>query len=170
MIKMPLETERFVIRRFEEDDLPLFLEFMLDQESTAYLMFEDEQKTEDGATALFHYVCSAYDSNEPIHSYAIADKATNRYVGSCGYAPYDEGIFECYYSINKTKTGKGIATETTTALVKALSHEAEVRASCHPENYAAHQVAKKSGFVPKGIQKHQNFGNTGELFVYNHSS
>lgn len=166
MIKTPLETENFVIRRFEEQDLHPFLEFMVDEKSTGYLMLEPEQKTKEGATALFNYVRSAYDSDEAIHSYAIAEKRTNRYVGSCGYASYDDGIVECYYSVNRADTGKGVATEATSALATALSRQVEVRAYCHPENYAAHTVAKRSGFSPCGLQKHEQFGNTGLLFKY----
>lgn len=170
VLKVPLETRRFIIRRFEEKDFLAFLEFMLDEESTKFLMFETEQKTEAGAKALFDYVYGAYDSSEPVHSYAIAEKETNRYLGSCGYAPYDEGVVECYYSVNREEIGKGIATEATSALVKELSKEVEVRAYCHPENYAAHSVARKSGFVAKGVHKHKNFGNTGDLFVYTRST
>jgi RimJ/RimL family protein N-acetyltransferase len=169
-MKIPIETKRFVIRRFEESDLQRFLSFMLNEDSTKYLMFEAEQKTGAGARALFDYVRDAYDSNEPIHSYAIAEKETNRYVGSCGYAPYDDGIVECYYSVNNDEVGKGIATEVTSVLAKLLSSEVEVRAYCHPDNYAAHAVAKKSGFEPKGIQNHKNFGNSGELFVFEQKS
>ena len=169
-MKIPLETQRFFIRRFEPDDLPSFLNFILDEVSTRYLMFEAEQKTEDGAIALFEFVRSAYDSPEPINSYAIAEKETNRYLGSCGYAPYDEGIYECYYSVNRAETGQGIATEAIAALVKELSNEAEVRAYCHPENHAAHSVAKKCGFTPMGMQTHQHFGNQGELFIFRRRS
>ena len=137
---------------------------MLDDESTKYLMFDSEQKTEEGAKALFGNVCGAYESEEPIHSYAIAEKGTNRYLGSCGFAPYDDGVFECYYSVNKAETGKGIASEVIKELVNELSQEVEVRAYCHPENYAAHSVAKKCDMTPKGINKHKNFGNEGKLF------
>jgi len=165
MIEIPFETSRFIVRRFEPQDLSAFLSFMLDNESTKYLMFDSEQKTEDGAKALFEYVCGAYESEEPIHSYAIADKETNRYLGSCGFAPYDDGVFECYYSVNKTETSKGIASEVIKELVNKLSQEVEVRAYCHPENYAAHSVAQKCGLVRKGINKHKNFGNEGELFL-----
>ena len=166
MIKTPIETERFVIRRFEKSDLPNFLSFMLNEDSTKYLMFEVEQKTEAGARALFDYVCGAYDSTEPVHSYAVAEKETNRYVGSCGYAPYDDGVVECYFSVNQEEVGKGIATEVTSVLAKLLSADVEVRAYCHPENHAAHSVARKSGFSPRGIRNHKTFGNSGELFVY----
>ncbi len=169
-MKIPFETARFVIRRFNDSDLLRFLSFMLNEESTKYLMFEDEQKTDVGARSLFDYVCGAYDSEEPVHSYAIAEKATDLYVGSCGYAPYDDGIVECYYSVNDDSAGKGIATEVTSVLAEVLSSEAEVRAYCHPENHAAHAVAKKSGFKSRGIHKHKNFGNYGELFVYKRTS
>lgn len=45
-MKIPIETERFVIHRFEENDLQSFLSFMFNENSTKYLMFEAEQKTE----------------------------------------------------------------------------------------------------------------------------
>jgi RimJ/RimL family protein N-acetyltransferase len=166
MIQIPIETDRFVIRRFKEKDLKAFLEFMLNGESTQYLAFEDEQKTEEGAKALFNYVCSGYDSELPIHSYVIAEKSSDRYLGSCGFAQYDGGIYECYYSINKTECGKGVATEVTKAIAQVLSETLEVRAYCHPENYAAHAVAKKAGFIHNGKSLHKNFGIEGELFIY----
>jgi RimJ/RimL family protein N-acetyltransferase len=143
---------------------------MLDEESTQYLAFEPEQKIEAGAKALFDYVRSAYDSDEPIHSYAIAEKVSDRYVGSCGFAIYDKGIYECYYSINKPEWGKGIATEATKAMANQLAKTHEVRAYCHPQNHAAHAVAKKAGFIPQGLSFHQNFNIEGELFIYKKSA
>ena len=106
MFSVPLETERFIIRKFVPKDFSVFLEFMLDDESTKYLAFEDEQKTEDGAKELFDFVCSSYESENPVHAYAIAEKGSGCYVGSCGFASYDEGIYECYYGVNKTERGK----------------------------------------------------------------
>ena len=152
MFPIPLETERFIIRRFQPKDFNAFLEFMLDDESTQYLAFGDEQKTDDGAKALFDFVCSSYESESPVHSYVIAEE--DRYVGSCGFAPYDEGIYECYYCVNKTERGKGVATEVTKAIAQVLSETLEVRAYCHPENYAAHAVAKKAGFIHNGLSLH----------------
>ena len=168
MFSVPLETERFIIRRFQPKDLSSFLEFMLDDESTKYLAFGDEQKTDDGAKALFDFVCSSYESESPIHSYVIAEE--DRYVGSCGFAPYDEGIYECYYCVNKTERGKGVATEVTKAIAQVLSETLEVRAYCHPENYAAHAVAKKAGFIHNGLSLHKNFRTESELFIYKRDS
>ena len=133
-------------------------------------MFEDDQKTESGARELFNFVIDSYDSPEPVHSYAIADKDSDEYLGSCGYSPYAEGIVEVYYSVSRSHWGKGIATEATRALTEKLSDHSEVRAYCHPKNHAAHSVAKNVGFEPKGIQKHEHFAVEGELFAYSQGS
>lgn len=166
MFSPPLKTERFIIREFKAQDLSDFLEFMLDEDSTKYLAFTEEQKTKEGAEELFDLVCNSYQSESPIHSYAIAEKNSGRYVGSCGFAAYDRGIYECYYSVNRAKRGGGIATEVTRALAEALSDTFEIRAYCHPENYAAHKVAKNAGFGSKGLSLHKNFNLEGELFIY----
>jgi RimJ/RimL family protein N-acetyltransferase len=164
-IQIPIETGRFVIRRFKKKDLKAFLKFMLDGESTQYLAFEDEQKTEKGAKALFSYINGAYDSEQPIHSYVIAEKYSDCYLGSCGFAPYSEGIYECYYSVNKSEQGNGVATEVTKAITEQLAKTHEIRAYCHPKNYAAHAVAKKAGFKPQGIKLHKIFRKKSELFI-----
>lgn len=168
MIELPITTKRLIIRRFEARDLEPFLRFMLDEGSTHFLTFEDEQKTEPGATALFEYVLQAYASPEPVHSYAITEIETDEYVGSCGYAPYEEGIVECYYCVNAEHRGKGIATEAAKALIQALSDAAgikELRAYCHPENSAAHDVALKSGMTAMGLAMHKDSKREDRLFV-----
>ena len=166
MIQLPIFTERLIIRRFEEEDLEPFLNFMLDSESTKYLMFEDIQKTKAGAKELFDFVQASYDSPEPLHSYVIAYKNTGQYLGSCGFADYDDCIVEVYYSISRPFRGKAIAAEATIALATRLSSASEVRAYCHPENKAAHAVAINSGFLSKGMAMHKNFGIEGLLFIF----
>ncbi|MEM8778142.1 MAG: GNAT family N-acetyltransferase [Cyanobacteria bacterium P01_G01_bin.49] len=166
MFLVPLKTERLVIRKFQQKDLSAFLEFMLDEESTKYLAFTEEQKTEEGAKALFDLVYQSYESQTPIHSYVIAGQDQDHYLGSCGFTPYDEDIYECYYSVSKAQWGQGVATEAIKTIAEELSKTAEIRAYCHPNNVAAHRVAKKAGFIPKGLTLHQHFDIEGELFVY----
>ena len=168
VIEIPITTKRLIIRPFESKDLEQFLRFMLDDDSTRFLTFDEEQKTRPGATALFKYVIQAYASPEPIHSYAIAELETGEYVGSCGYAPYEEGIVECYYCVNAEHRGMGIATEAAQALIQALASSTdfrEIRAYCHPDNTAAHDVALKSGMTARGMAMHKDFGRENQLFV-----
>ena len=168
VIEIPITTERLTIRRFEAKNLEPLLRFMLDDDSTRFLTFDAEQKTEPGATALFEYVLQAYASPEPVYSYAVVERETDEYVGSCGYAPYEDGIVECYYAVNAEHRGKGIATEAAKALIQALASTPEVReirAYCHAENSAAHDVALQSGMTAKGLAMHKDSSLESQLFA-----
>jgi RimJ/RimL family protein N-acetyltransferase len=164
-IELPILTDRLRIRRFGERDREAFLGFMLDPECTRYLMFPDEMKTRAGASGLLDAVTASYDADEPILSYAIALGEDDSYVGSCGLAAYPEGGCEVYYALNPGFRGRGYATEAMAALLARLPAHMMVRAFCHPENEAAHAVARRLGMVCMGEETHAGFGTTGILFV-----
>jgi ribosomal-protein-alanine N-acetyltransferase len=131
---------------------------MLDVESTRFLAFDDEQKTETGARALFEYVLDNYDSPDVVHAYVIANISTNAYLSSCGFAPYEDGIVECYYVIKPEYQRQGFAVEATQALIAALLPSVEVRAYCHSDNIAAHIVARNSNMTPLGLGRNNSSG------------
>ncbi|MGB3238151.1 MAG: GNAT family N-acetyltransferase [Geitlerinemataceae cyanobacterium] len=168
-ISFPLHSPRLVIRRFIPQDLPAYLDFMLDEESTRYLVFEDEQKTKQGATELFDFVLSSYDSDNVIHAYAIALAESDEYVGSCGFSPYEPQIVECYYSINAPYRRRGYALEAMTALFEALRSSgelSEIRAYSSEENIASLHLAQKLGMDDRGIATHAHSGLTGRLYSF----
>ncbi|HIK31607.1 MAG TPA: GNAT family N-acetyltransferase [Oscillatoriales cyanobacterium M59_W2019_021] len=167
-ISVPLQTSRLVIRRFIPPDLPAYLDFMLDPESTRYLAFSEEQKTEKGATDLFDFVISAYDSENIIPAYVIALADSNEYIGSCGFSPYEPQVVECYYSINSPYRRRGYALEAMTALFDALRSSGEIdeiRAYCHEDNIASLNLAKKLGMDDRGIATHAHSGLTGRVYI-----
>lgn len=164
-IELPVFTPQLRIRRFEERDRAGLLAFMLDPACTRYLMFPDEAKTREGASGLMDAVMASYDSDQPIHSYAIALPEDDQYVGSCGLAPYPEGGCEVYYALNPQYRGCGYATEAMAAFLARLPADMMVRAFCHPENRAAHAVARRLGMACMGEQTHAGFGTPGILFV-----
>ncbi|AFY69595.1 GCN5-related N-acetyltransferase [Thalassoporum mexicanum PCC 7367] len=172
MINLPIESDRLVIRKFIPADLEPYLEFMLDPDSTKYLAFEPEQKTSAGATDLFNYVVSSYAAENPaeiIHAYAIALKQDDRYVGSCGFSPYEPpDIYECYYSINQADRHKGYAYEAMQALIRALANTQainELRAYCAPANLASIKLAQKLGMSDRGSAKHMHSGLDGVMYA-----
>ena len=65
-IVLPIETERLRIRLLERRDLGPFVNFMTDTESTRYLTFGDEQKTETGARELFAAIVGSYELPESV--------------------------------------------------------------------------------------------------------
>ena len=166
-IDLPINTDHLRIRRFRPSDREAFLTFMLDPDCTKFLTFPDELKTEAGASGLLDQVIAAYDSEESIHSYVIALTDDDRYVGSCGLAPYPEGGYEIYYALNPEHRGHGYATEAMAALLSRIPDNMIVRAFCHPKNCAAHAVAEKLGMVSRGEHPHAQFGTIGHLFVRN---
>lgn len=171
MIPLPdaIETDRLVIRPFRQSDLDGYLSFMTDAEATRYLLFDDEQRTEKGARALFDAVRASYASAEPIFAYVIARKEDNAFVGSCGVSGLDEpGRLECYYSLLPAHWGKGYATEATAALLRycfAQDGVEEVWAFMSPENPNSACVAERVGMADEGLRTHPVFGNEGRAFV-----
>lgn len=175
MIPLPesIETERLVIRPFKEEDREAYLAFMTDAEATRYLMFSDEQRTEEGAGALFDTVQGSYATEEPVFAYTIALKADDAFIGSCGLSELGEDErFECYYSLLPSQWGRGYATEATTALLRyCFEHDGveEVWAFMSPDNPNSAGVAERIGMEDRGIREHPVFGVAGRAYVMTHT-
>ncbi|WP_440945432.1 GNAT family N-acetyltransferase [Methanosarcina sp. T3] len=153
-ITREIKTERLVIRKFERGDFEAFHNFMTDPEATKYLLFSDEQKTENEIRELFDYTINSYSEDMDAVSFAIAIKNTNDYIGSVGYAPDFNGKdIQIYWSINREFQNNGYATEATKALLQNLKSQSEkkIRAYCHIENASSEAVAKKVGMKNLGI-------------------
>lgn len=153
-ITREIKTERLVIRKFEKGDFTAFHSFMTDPKATRYLLFSEEQKTENGIRELFDYTINSYSEDMDAVSFAIAIKNTNDYVGSVGFAPDFNGKdIQIYWSINREFQNNGYATEATKALLKNLKSQTDkkIRAYCHIENTSSEAVAKKAGMKDLGI-------------------
>jgi RimJ/RimL family protein N-acetyltransferase len=169
LVQLPdkIETERLLIRPFHREDLDRYLDFMVDEQATRYLMFTEEQKTKTGAKELFDAIVASYDSEQPIFAYAIATESDG-FIGSCGASKLNDDLYECYYSLLPAYWGQGYATEATTAIIDYLFEDTgadEVRAYMAPENTRSAAVAARIGMVERGIQKHPQFGNEGLLYT-----
>jgi len=153
MLKLPeiLETERLYVRRFQESDFPLFASFMTDKEATQYMLFNPEQKTFQGARQLLDRTIRFYDTERQIFALAVAEKETNRFVGSVGLAPDFNGKgIQIYWAIIRSKWAKGYATEATRKLLEYAFNELgydQVVAYSNPDNAPSRRVAEKVGFT-----------------------
>lgn len=171
-MKLPskITTDRLIIRKFEQRDLPAFLEFMLDKDSTKYLNFTPEQVTKQGASSLLQWVINSYSTEEPIFSMALECRETGRYIGSAGFAPYGgAGCFECYYSINKGNLKRGLAKEAMSALIRYLSEQGvpTLYAFNHPDNVASEKLALSLGFKYSGMVKREDLPSSAKAFKMN---
>jgi len=162
--RLPIKTARLIIRRFSREDLPGFLSFMLDAESTQYLAFTDEQKTKNDAEALFNTVLDSYQTEDPIESFALISKESGYYIGSVGFSPCGKDLYECYYAINKEGRRKGFACEAMQHLLALIDKRTVIKAYCSEKNVASIEVAKKLGMTPLGIETHPYSGLQGLVF------
>ena len=163
-----LETPRLIIRPFTQEDLELFIKFMINKQVTKYLMFSDYQKTREGAVELFTMVMDSYDTDQPIHSYAIELK-NDYFIGSCGFSLLKNTplIIEVYYSLLPAYWKKGYATEATNKLIEHCFHHLhvhEIDAYMHPDNPDSEGVALRVGMRYAGIKKHPIFQVDGKKY------
>lgn len=170
MVPLPpfIESERLVIRPFKDEDRDAYLAFMTDSEATRYLLFTDDQRTEEGAGALLDAVRGSYATEDPIFAYAIALK-DDTFIGSCGLSELGgPERLECYYSLSPAHWGRGYATEATAALLRyCFEHDGveEVWAYMSPDNPNSAGVAERVGMVDRGVLEHPVFGNRGRAYV-----
>jgi len=156
-MKLPdlIPTARLFIRPFTLEDTEAFCSFMMDEEATRFLDFSEEQKTREGARALLDSVIASYASNEPIFSLAVEEKATRLYVGSCGLFPLlRKGEMECYYTVIRSRWGRGYALEFMHRLMRYAFQELHlnrVAAYTGKFNFPSHNIAEGLGMRYQGI-------------------
>ena len=171
-MKLPerIETERLLIRPFKLEDFEPYLEFITDDQATRYLLFNDDQKTVEGARELLDFIITSYETDEPVFACAIALK-NDLFIGSCGISAVAEGgVNECYYSLLPRYWGKGYASEATEALIRyCFKHldVSEMRAYIQPGNRQGIEVAKRVGMKSDGSAKHPLFGIEASLYTIN---
>jgi [ribosomal protein S5]-alanine N-acetyltransferase len=168
-INLPtIETERLILRPFQERDLDRYLAFMTDPAATQYLMLTELQKTEPGARQLFDTLLASYHTDDPLFVLAIELKG-HGCIGSCGFANHPTpGVHEIYYSLLPAYWGRGFATEATLALIDFCLLDSschEIRAYMEPKNVRSAAVAERAGMLHWGIHRHPVYGNEARVYV-----
>lgn len=141
-----INAEKSMLRRITMDDAQPFYRFVHDDENVRYMFFEDEQRTVEGSKAMIQWVVDAYDSDNPVCIYAIADNMTGDYLGNLG-AQTMEGTddTEIFYALLPEHRGKGIVTDAVRTFVKYLFDEGIQLAVAIivPENVPSIQVVNR---------------------------
>lgn len=148
-----IPTDRLVLRRHTLADVDPFAAFVADPEAVRHMAFTPEQKTRPGAERMLHWVIGAYDSPDPVFSLTIAERESDRYLGSCGLNPDPGGGLEIYYTVIPSEQRKGYATEAARAVVAYAFDELDADrlvAYVVPANVPSVRVAEKLGFVDDG--------------------
>ena len=166
--KQPIDTARLRIRRFAQSDVGPFIQFMTDRESTQFLTFTDEQKSNEGAKALLEATIRSYHSEHPMLAFAVEELKTSAFVGFCGLTPHDQETVEIMYAVMPSARRKGYATEIASTLARdALDGLGYVRviAPIAPTNKFSKVVVTKAGFRDCGLTTSANTAATVHQFV-----
>jgi ribosomal-protein-alanine N-acetyltransferase len=149
-----LETERLILREFEEDDLQAVQEYASDSEVVRYMEWgpNTEKDTRE-------FLQRAFDQRQkrPRSEYGLAVilKSENQLVGGGGIyiANPDHKEAELGYCFNRRFWGQGYATEAARAFVAFGFAELglhRIYATCDPANVASARVMEKIGMQREG--------------------
>lgn len=149
-----IETERLYLREVITSDVEGMFELDSNPAVHTYLGNNPITKIEE-SEAYIAFLKQQYSENG-IGRWAVIDKLTGEFIGWSGIKLIQEpmnnhlNFYEIGYRLKEQYWGKGIATETTVALIKYafenLNTE-KVYAICHIENKGSKNVLLKSGFT-----------------------
>lgn len=167
--EMRIETDRLVIRPYNENDLVESFELMQNKDLFKYL--DMEVMSFEEYKGLFSWLIASYENDfhgDFKYSFAIFLKETGKFIGWGGF-----GVIDCfypekeiYYLIGKEYWGKGYATEAMTELMHYYFNKMELKrliALAKPENIASNRVIQKLGFkfqhIVSGLPEEFDFYN-----------
>ena len=140
-----LETERLILRRFDENDTDAVFALRSDAEMMRFI--REPQKRQESVNWL-KLVSSLWETDK-IGFCAVVEKTSERLIGWCGLWRLKEtGETEIGYAIAGEFQGKGLATEAAAAFL-AYGFETlkldKIAAVAVPENTASRRVMEKLG-------------------------
>ena len=148
LIGVPIETERLILRRWEDSDFDPLYAMHADPDVMRYLGGPLKWSREC-ALANHNKVVSAWDEMDHCDM-AMGLKPTNEFIGWCGLHPQQDldNDLEIGWRLAKRHWGKGYATEAGRALICVAFDSlgvARVVSRCHPENRGMLRVFEKLG-------------------------
>lgn len=118
---LPLQTDRLVLRRFDEDDLEAFLIYRQDWEVARFQGWS--MLSRDQALSFIQEMQIAEIGNlSEWFQIAIAHRYSNLLIGDIGFqiCAEDPSTIEIGFTITPLEQGKGYATEAVQALIERL--------------------------------------------------
>lgn len=154
-----LHTERLRLRAFSLEDLPGAFTLWADEKVVRFIGAKTRTEADVWAAisrSFGHWALLGFGY------WAIADKASNRYLGEIGFLeglrnlqpPHEtqwEGLPEAGWALAQNAWGQGLATEALTAVCQWADQNLEAtHTQCliDPKHGASLKVAHKNGFTP----------------------
>lgn len=161
------ETERLVLRKLTEADIPVWAEFFVDNPNARFIGLDLSKDRLELAKIWLDRQFERYRTGQ-FGQLAAIEKATGTFVGLGGLLTRDlDGIpaIEISYSMLPRFWGKGYATELAVHMKRfALSHSISDRfiSIIHQDNTPSMNVAQKNGMVRLSASTFQGM----EVFIF----
>ena len=167
MSESEFETERLLVRRWRDSDLPALLAVYGDAEAMRWVG-EGRAITREECVQWLAVTRSNYDKRG-YGMFAIEERSSPGAVGFCGIVhPGGQPEPEVKYALHRSRWGRGLATEAVTGLVAyaASTHKlAFIIATASSQNTASHRVLLKAG-MQRGDLRANDDGTHTQLFYW----
>jgi RimJ/RimL family protein N-acetyltransferase len=154
-----LETKRLILRAWTLDDAESMFEICRDAEVMLHIGTGKPYQTVDEARRILDWLV-AYQAENGFCRWAVIEKASERVIGSCGFARLrGRSEIDLGYLFDRQVWGKGYATEAAGACLQYGFEKlkfAEVIALTDPDHTASQRVLEKIGFKCQGIKVYVN--------------
>lgn len=149
-----LETERLLLRKMTEADLPALYAYGRDPEVSKYVTWEQHRSLDDTRMYL-DFVLHRYN-NEQLAPWAIEHKESSEMIGTIDFVYWkpNQHIAEIGYALHREYWGKGIMTEAAKRIIQFGFEEmnlVRIEAVCLPENTGSFRVMEKAGLEYEGM-------------------
>jgi len=158
-----LETDRLIIRGFEDKDFESLVSLMTDADTMKYTGFKVPQSKERIKELLSKW---QQEGQQPLGVWAVESKYTKVFIGWVMLKPTTTEVPELGYMIIKNQWGNGFATEVGAAILKYAAHErhlSKIVAVSSSENIASMRILEKIGMKRRNEKPREDKGILYEL-------
>jgi len=172
MVLDSIETDRLIIREFNEDDFKAIHTYGSKCEVTRYLPFGPNSEID---TKLFLKKVINYKLQNPRcdYEFAVVLKKNNKLIGGCGIHVINIGNKEgsIGYCYDNQFWGNGYASESANAIINFGFNKLNLHrifGTCHPDNIGSAKVMEKVGMIKEGCLREHKFqkGKWRDSFIY----
>ncbi|KFF97302.1 acetyltransferase [Streptomyces scabiei] len=150
-----ISTDRLVLRPFDEDDIPAFIEMMNDEQVMAWTDVPQPFTEREARTWITEYAPAERTSGRGL-DLAVTEFLTQRLVGVIQLTKTDWHVraTELSYVVAPWARGEGYASEAALATAQWLFREQKferIELRTAADNTASQQVAQKIGCISEGV-------------------
>lgn len=157
-MKIKYQTERLIVREWEDKDYKDLYEFASDKVVTKFLAYKTYESVEDAKTRIAT-LKEKYKTENRYGDFAVELKSEKKVIG-CVYLKLDTlkagRIVTLGWTLNRKYQGKGYMTECIKDMFKYVKRNKlakRIFAQCDTENIKSEAVMKRCGMTFEGIAR-----------------